>query len=114
MTIQRHYVSVGDTLTPMAVQLVRKSPTGLYVAVNLTGLTVKFTLVDEAGTVVVTETNTGVMVTDDVNGKVTYDFSSADVDEGIYYGWFRAYSGTEYDTFPVGGRQLEIIVNKVG
>ena len=114
MTIQRHYISVGDSLTPMAVQLIRKATTGLYVAVNLTGLIVKFTLVDEAGTVIVAETTSGVSVTDAANGKVTYDFSTADVDEGIFYGWFRAYNGTEYDTFPIGGRQLEIIVNKVG
>ena len=48
-------------------------------------------------------------MTDATTGKVQYDFQTADVaSAGTFYGWFTVYSGTEHDTYPVGGRKLVI------
>ena len=112
MAIEKHSIAVGDTLTPLGCQLKQFSATGVLTVVNLAGLTVKFTLVNAAGTVVVNEATTGVTVTDATNGKVQYDFQTADVTTaGTFYGWFTVYSGTEHDTYPVGGRKLVIEIS---
>ena len=110
--VERHGISVGDTLTPLGVQLKQESSTGVLSVVNLAGLTVKFQMVSAAGTTKVAETVTGVSVTDSANGKVQYDFQTADVDTaGTFYAWFTVYSGTEHDTYPVGGRKLVIEIS---
>ena len=112
MATEKHALAVGDTLTPLGCQLKQLGTTGTLAAVNLTGLTVKFTLVDSTGTVIVNEATTGVTVTDAANGKVQYDFQTGDVDTaGTYYAWFTVYSGTEHDTYPVGGRKLVIEIS---
>ena len=112
MAAETHRISVGDTLTPLACQLKQRDANGTLAAVNLTGLTVKFTLVNSAGTKVVDEGTTGVTVTDAANGKVQYDFQTADVaTAGTFYGWFTVYSGTEHDTYPAGGRKLVIQID---
>lgn len=109
MAAEVHKISVGDTLTPLAVQLKQKDSNGALAAVNLTGLTVKFTMVNSAGTVIVNEATTGVTVTTAASGLVQYDFQAADVvTSGTFYGWFTVYSGTEKDTYPAGGRKLTI------
>jgi hypothetical protein len=113
MTLQIHYVTVGDTLTPMGAQLKQRGADGTYAAVDLTGLTVKFSLVAEDGTLVVDETTTGVTVEDAEEGKVSYDFQAADVDTaGTYYGWFHVYDSTERDTYPVDGRKFRIEISE--
>ena len=112
MASELHKIGVGDTLTPLGCVCQQKSTTGVLAAVNLTALTVKFTMVNEAGTVVVNEATTGVTVTDAANGKVQYDFQTADVaTAGTFYGWFTVYSGTEHDTYPIGGRKLVIQID---
>ena len=112
MATETHKIAVGDTLTPLAVQLKQKDTNGALAAVNLTGLTVKFTLVNAAGTVIVNEATTGVSVTGASTGLVQYDFQAADVvAAGTYYGWFTVYSGSEKDTYPVGGRKLVIEIS---
>lgn len=115
MATEKHSIAVGDTLTPLGCQLKQLGTTGTLGVVNLTGLTVKFTMVDAAGTVIVNEATTGVSVTDAANGKVQYDFQAADVvAAGTFYGWFTVYSGTEHDTYPVGGRKLVIEISARG
>lgn len=115
MATEKHAIAVGDTLTPLGCQLKQASTTGTLAAVNLTGLTVKFTMVSADGTVVVNEATTGVSVTDAANGKVQYDFQTADVaNAGTFYGWFTVYSGSEHDTYPVGGRKLVIQISARG
>jgi hypothetical protein len=102
-----HIVTLGDTLTPLGVQLVRMDENGVYTPVDLTGLTVKFKMTDYYGADVVVETVTGVSVIDALTGKVQYDFQPADVDTaGDYFAWFMVYNGSERDTFPVDGRTL--------
>jgi hypothetical protein len=112
MAAEKHSLSVGDTLTPLACQLKQRDANGVLSVVNIAGLTVKFTLVNSAGTVIVNEATTGVTVTDATNGKVQYDFQTADVTTaGTFYGWFTVYSGTEKDTYPAGGRKLVIEIS---
>lgn len=100
-----HVIRVGDTLTPLAVEL--KRPSGA--PVDLTGLTIKFKLLNSAGTAVVAETTSNVTVTAATLGRVQYDFQSADVaTAGTYYAYFTVYSGSERDTFPVDSRRLVV------
>ena len=109
MASNTHTISVGDTLTPLAVQLKQRDANGTLSAVVLTGLTVKFQMVNSAGSTVVAETTTGVTVVDATTGKVQYDFQAADVaTKGTHYAWFTVYSGAEKDTYPAGGRKLVI------
>ena len=64
-----HRRHITDTRTALSVQLKQKNEAGTDTVVDLTGLTVKFKLYDSAGTVVVSETQTGVTVSDAVTGK---------------------------------------------
>lgn len=115
MATQNHKIGIGDTLTPLGCQLKQLSASGVLTPVVLSGLTVKFTLVNSAGTVVVNEGTTGVTVTEALTGKVQYDFQTTDVaTAGTYYGWFTVYSGAEKDTYPVGGRKLVIEISARG
>ena len=112
MATQNHKIGLGDTLTPLGCQLKQLSAAGVLSVVDLSGLTVKFSMSDASGTLIVNEGTTGVTVTDAANGKVQYDFQTADVDTaGTFYGWFTVYSGTEHDTYPVGGRKLVIEIS---
>ena len=112
MATEIHQIGVGDTLTPLGCQCAQRNTSGVLEVVNLTGLTVKFTMVSAAGAVIVNEATTGVAVTDAINGKVRYDFQSADVaNAGTFFSWFTVYSGTEHDTYPVGRRKLVIEIS---
>ena len=112
MALETHRITVGDTLTPMGVQLKQRNTSGVLAAVNLTGATVKFSMVAEDGTVIVDEATTGVTVTDAEEGQVQYDFQAADVEEaGTFYGWFTVYSSGERDTYPKGGRKFVIEIS---
>jgi hypothetical protein len=102
-----HHRSVGDTLTPLGVTLSLNGE-----AVNLTGRIVKFKMVANDGTVTVAETTTGITVTGATTGEVQYDFQAADVDTaGTFFAWFTVYSGSEKDTYPADGRELQIEIH---
>jgi hypothetical protein len=97
-------ISVGDTRTPLARTLYQGQS-----VVDLSGLTVKFYMVDSTGLSVVAESTTGVTVVSASLGKVSKTFLAADVDTaGIYYGWFTVYNGSAFDHFPAEGRNLII------
>ena len=64
MSTNQQLRHVGDTEVALAATLVRPDGT----PVDLTGLTVKFTMVDAAGVDVVAETVTGVLVTGAATG----------------------------------------------
>lgn len=114
MTSQRHKIHVGGTLTPLVVQLWQPNTSGVLEKVNLTGATVKFTLVDKNGTKVVDAGTTGLTVTDATNGIVQYDFRAADVDEaGDFPAFFQVFVGNEYDTFPIPGEELIIVIRPI-
>ena len=109
---ETHYRHVADTRTVLPVALVQPNSSGTDTAVDLTGLTVKFKLVDPNGVAVVAETETGVTVTAAASGYVQYDFSSAGVTTaGTYYGYFVVYDGSESDHFPVMARDLVVIIH---
>jgi hypothetical protein len=100
-----HKRALGDTLSPLPVQLRIAGE-----VVDLTSKTVKFSLVDEEGTVIVAETSTGVTISVPLSGYAEYDFQSADVDAaGTYYGFFHVYSGSERDTYQPDGIKIIVV-----
>lgn len=106
-----HRRHVGDTVTALAVQLKQKNEAGVLSVVDVTGKTVKFKMVDQTGTVVIAETDTGVSTEDAINGKVSYAFSAAGVAAaGTYYGYFTVYSSAVFDTFPAIRQDLVIVL----
>ena len=63
MSQQTHRRRVGDTRTLLYATLVQPNTSGVDAAINLTGLTVKFSMVNAANDVVeIVETSTGVTV----------------------------------------------------
>lgn len=112
MATQTWEATAHDTLTPISAQLQQKDSTGTLTNVDLTGMTVKFKMVNSTGGAVVAETATGVTVTSAANGRVQFDFSAAHVTRpGTYWGWFVVYSGSESTTFPQG-RGLKIVIHE--
>lgn len=107
-----HIRHVGDTRTALAAALKYRGDAGLA-AVDLTGLTVKFKMVNAATDVEkIAETSTGVTVTNAATGLVQYDFSAAGVDEpGKFYGYFVVYDAGESDHYPVEPEHLVIWFN---
>lgn len=111
MTEQVVIRHVSDTRTALAVTLQQLNESGVATAVDLTGKTVEFKLVDSAGADVVAQTSTGVTVTSAADGEVQYDFASAGVTTaGRYYGYFVVTESSETDHFPAAGRDLVICV----
>lgn len=109
MSITVHRITVGDTLSPLTANLQQKDSTGELASVDLTGLTVKVKGAKDNGDSWITETVTGVTVTDADDGLVRYDFQTADVTSGgLFWLWFVVYSGAEKDTYPADGRGLAI------
>ena len=109
--------TTGDTLTPLGSTLKQRVSGGLQ-AVNLTGKTVKATVRNAAGTVVVAETTTGVVVVSATGGQVSYDFPSgaSALTAGTYHVYFSVYGSggeaTEFDTYPTAGppaNRLEVV-----
>jgi hypothetical protein len=107
-------LTYGDSLTPIGVQLKQRNSSGTLSPVDLSGKTVKALVVDADGAAAVAETTTGVVVADEDNGKVSYDFlaGASALAEGTYYLYFRVYSGTERDTYPTAEKGLKIKVHK--
>jgi hypothetical protein len=110
---QIHHRRVGDTLTPISVQLVRKNEIGIHTPTDLTDLTVSFKMVNSAdGSVKVAANSDNITIDDAVNGKVSYDFVSADVNTaGIFWASFIVEQETETDTYPVDSKDLLIYIN---
>ena len=108
-----HRRRVGDLRTVLPVTLQQPDATGLLQPVDLTGLTVTFSMVDAAtGSVKVAATSTGVSVVSAVAGTVNYDFSAGGVDTaGIYWGTFRVTQSGETDAFPVATKGLKILID---
>jgi len=97
-----HTRHITDTRTVLAVTLKQPNESGTETAVNLTGLTVQFRMVDSDGVDVIALTSTGVSVTDAAAGKVSYTFSSGGVaTAGRYTAYFVVTGGVATDHFPV-------------
>jgi hypothetical protein len=111
VTQQTHTRHLNDTRTVLPVTLMQKDESGEDAAVDLTGLTVKFKLLDADNVEIVAETETGVTVVTASEGKVNYDFSAAGVNTaGRYYAYFLVYDGSESDHFPVAARDLVVCI----
>lgn len=110
LTVPQVYsIHKGDTRTLLSVELKQQDAAGTELAVDLTGFTVQFKMVDENGTDVIAQTSTGVTVSNPGAGLVSYDFSSSGVDTaGTFYGYFVITDGGETDHFPVKQRDLVI------
>lgn len=110
---QIHYRRVGDTRTPISVQLVQKNEIGLHIPTNLTDLTVSFKMVNSKdGTTKVAANSDGITIDDALTGKVSYDFVSDDVDTaGIFWASFIVTQETETDTYPVDSKDLLVYIN---
>ena len=105
-TVTRH---IGDTRTPLPVTIKQPNSSGVDTAINLTGLSLAFKLVDQSGTAVVAATTTGVTITTAASGEAEYDFSTAAVlNAGRYYGYFVLTQSAETDHFPAAARDLVI------
>ena len=113
MTQQTHRRRVADTRTVLPVALVQPNTSGVLTAVDLTGLTVAFKMINAAtGATEIALTSTGVTVTTAATGQVQYDFSGAGVDTaGIYWGTFVVTQSGETDAFPVRTQDLRILID---
>lgn len=108
MAAQEQTRQVGDTRTAIAATLTQNGS-----AVNLTGLTTKFTMVKSEGGVKVAETEDNVSVTDAAAGEIQYSPQAADVDAaGTFHAYFIAEvtaTGAQ-DTFPAKTGDFQIII----
>ena len=113
MTQQTHRRRVGDTRTVLSVSLVQPNTSGVLTAVDLTGLTVQFKMMNAAtGATEIALTSTGITVTTAATGQVQYDFSGAGVDTaGVYWGTFVVTQSGETDAFPVRTQDLRILID---
>lgn len=106
-----HQRRVGDTRTTLSVTLQQPDSTGTLQPVNLSGLTVEFSMVNAAtGATKIAKTGTGITVVSAAAGTVNYDFSAAGVDTaGIFWGTFTVTQSGETDAFPVKSQDLKIL-----
>ena len=106
-----HQRRVGDTRTTLSVTLQQPDSTGTLQPVNLSGLTVEFSMVNAAtGATKIAKTATGITVVSAAAGTVNYDFSAAGVDTaGIFWGTFTVTQSGETDAFPVKSQDLKIL-----
>ena len=113
MSQQIHRRHVTDTRTVLPATLVQPNASGADTAVDLTGKTVQFKMVNAAtGATAIALTSSGVTVTTAASGQVQYDFSSAGVQSaGKYRGFFVVSESGETDHFPVRADGLLILID---
>lgn len=112
MRKQTHHRHVDDTLTVMPLKLKQNDVNGVAQAVNLTGLSVSFRMVNYNGRVIVSDSTSRVTVTDAANGELHVDFEPQDVaNAGTFFGYITVNDTGESDTFPVLRQNLVISIN---
>ena len=113
MTAQIHRRRVGDLRTVLPVTLQQPDSSGVLAAIDLTGLTVTFKMINAAdGTTKIAATSTGVSVVSAAAGTVNYDFSSGGVDAaGVYWGTFLVTESGQTDAVPVRQKDLKIVID---
>jgi hypothetical protein len=113
MTAQIHRRRVGDLRTVLPVTLQQPDSSGVLAAINLTGLTVTFKMINAAtGATKIAATSTGVSVVSAAAGTVNYDFSSGGVDAaGVFWGTFLVTESGQTDAVPVRQKDLKIIID---
>jgi hypothetical protein len=97
----------------LPVTLQQPDSSGALSAINLTGLTVSFKMVNAAdGVMKIAATSTGVTVVSAAAGTVNYDFSAEGVDEaGVFWGTFLVTESGQTDAVPVRQKDLKIIID---
>lgn len=101
----------GDTRTVLAATLKQPNESGVNVAIDLSGLTVEFSMCDSDGQDAIGKTESGVSVTTASSGEIEYQFSAGGVDTvGKFYGSFIVSDGGAEDYFPVKPRELVISI----
>jgi hypothetical protein len=104
MTTQIHNLILEDRLTPIGAILLQDGA-----AVNLTGKTVKFSLIDKAGTAIVDEANATVV--EAATGRVQYSLAAGDVDTaGKFWAYFHVYLAGVKDTYPSVARTFQVVI----
>jgi len=113
MTQQVHRRRVGDLRTVLSVTLQQPDSSGVLQAINLTGLTVTFKMINAAnGATKIAATSTGVSVVSASAGTVNYDFSGGGVDAaGVYWGTFLVTESGQTDAVPVRPKDLKIVID---
>jgi len=113
MTAQVHRRRVGDLRTVLPVTLQQPDSSGALAAINLTGLSVTFKMINAAdGSTKIAATSTGVTVVTAASGTVNYDFSSGGVDEaGVFWGTFLVTESGQTDAVPVQPTDLVIEIS---
>lgn len=114
MTIaEPHLRRVGDRRTLLSVTLQQADSTGILAAMNLTGATVSFKMINAAtGVTKIEATTTGVSVVSAAAGTVDYAFASTGVDEaGIFWGTFIVTGSGVSDSVPVRHNDLQIVID---
>ena len=113
MIPQTHRRRVGDTRTVLPVTLQQANESGVATAIDLTGLSVTFKMVNAAtGATKIAATATGVSVVTAASGTVNYDFSAGGVDEaGIFWGTFLVTESGQTDAVPVERSGLQILID---
>jgi len=108
---QVHRRRQGDTRTVLPVTLQQPDSTGVLQPVNLTGLSVTFSMVNAATNATKVNAASATIVTA-AAGTVNYDFQAANVDTpGIYWGTFSVSQSGETDAFPVAAKGLKILID---
>lgn len=106
-----HVRHITDERTALSVTLQQPNESGVDTAIDLTGLTVEFKMVNSAGVDVIAQTETGVSVVDAAAGEVDYSFPTAGMaTAGLYYGYFIVTSSSKTDHFPVTAKELRISI----
>jgi hypothetical protein len=113
MTQQTHRRRVGDLRTVLPFALKQADSNGVLQAVDLTGKTVAFKMINAAdGTTKIAATSTGVTVTTAAAGEGQYDFSGAGVNEaGVFLGTVIVTESGDADSFPVMQQGLKIVID---
>lgn len=105
-----HRFAVGTTEKPLEYMFVDADGT----AVSLTGATPSFQMVDEHGEDIISETTTGVEITNASTGAVRFTFSAAQVAAAkIGYAYFIADWGSSRDISPAIEKQLKVIIHEL-
>ena len=113
MTAQVHRRRVGDIRTVLSVTLQQPNESGVAAAINHSGKTIQFKMVNAATNAVkIAATGTGLTVVAAANGTVNYAFSSGGVDAaGVYWGSFIVTESGNTDHVPVKQSDLKIVID---
>lgn len=102
-------ITAGDTLRGPSATL-RDAAT--RAAIDLTASTVAFRMVNLQDDSIEVVDNVAANMDDDVNGQVSYDWLTADVDTaGTYAAWWIRTEGGKTERFPSGDNYIKVVIS---